>query len=126
MKGCNQAQIYGAYLETVQQANKQDQSAALLENLVAQANNSLRMVNSKNEEAILEFHDGTSLQVWKDLIEKRAEDIDQFLKKDKFRFGTFGSIDANQIMSKKVEELLLQEQLDNKLNFDHLVTDDPH
>ena len=29
-------------------------------------------------------------------------------------------------MSKKVEELLLQEQLDNKLNFDHLVSDDPH
>lgn len=48
------------------------------------------------------------------------------MKKDKFRFGTFGSIDASQIMSKKVEELLLQEQLDNKLNFDHLVSDDPH
>lgn len=109
VKGCNQAQVYGAYLETVQQANKPDQNAALLENLVAQANHALRMVNSKNEEAILEFHDEKSVQVWKDLVEKRAEEIDQFLKKDKFRFGTFGSIDANQIMSKKVEELLLQE-----------------
>ena len=43
---------------------------------MAQANNSLRVVNSKNEEAILEFHDEKSLEVWRNLIEKRAGEID--------------------------------------------------
>jgi thermostable 8-oxoguanine DNA glycosylase len=56
-------------------------------------------VNSKNEEAILEFEAQKNMKDWQNLIEKRADEIDSFLKKDKFRFGTFGSINANQIMS---------------------------
>lgn len=57
------------------------------------------MMNSKSEEIILEFQNTKSMTSWKMMVEKRAQEIDAFLKKDKFRFGTFGSIDGNQIMS---------------------------
>jgi len=46
------------------------------------------------------------------------------LKKDKFKFGDFGEIQASEI-NQKTTEMLIEQQLDNLGNFDHLVKDDP-
>ena len=82
------------------------------------------MKNSSGKECILEFSSIEERKDWTQHIVQKAEEIDAFLKKDKFQFGNFGSISTSFINS-KIEEALVQEQLDNKNNFDHLVDADP-
>ena len=72
----------------------------------------------------MEYRSKEVYQLWSELIRNKANDIDRFLNKDQFAFGDFGSISASKA-HQKIQETLLQEQLDQKNNFDHLVTDDP-
>jgi len=83
-------------------------------------------VNYKGAECFLQLSDSEDLSLWKDLIEEKAREIDVFLRRDKFKFGDFGTITADKVQSLKLEEIILQEQLDLKNNFDHLIKDDPN
>jgi hypothetical protein len=66
------------------------------------------MKNSSGKECILEFSSIEERKDWTQHIVQKAEEIDAFLKKDKFQFGNFGSISTSFINS-KIEEALVQE-----------------
>jgi hypothetical protein len=77
-------------------------------------------------ECIIEFQSEAERKAWIKLIVQKAEEIDQFLKKDKFKFGSFGQfLSADKVQTAKMQELVLSEQLDRKNNFDDLAKDDP-
>jgi len=57
---------------------------------IEQESNSVRLTNSQNFECIVEFQSESDRNAWTELILGKAEEIDQFLKKDKFKFGNFG------------------------------------
>lgn len=70
------------------------------------------MTNSKNQECILEFRLSKDKKLWTDKVKKRAEEIDQFLKRDKFKVGKFGSVKGKQLTNNKLQEIMVREQLD--------------
>lgn len=77
-------------------------------------------------ECVIEFQGESERKAWSDLITQKAEEIDKFLKKDKFKFGSFGQfLSADKIHSEKMQEIVLSEQFDRKNNFDDLAVDDP-
>jgi hypothetical protein len=113
---------YADYIGEVKHQSKHNQEARTGASQAAQ--HTTWMSNSSNLECILEYRSNEAYQLWSDLIVNKANDIDRFLKKDEFAFGNFGSISASKA-HQKIQETILQEQLDQKNNFDHLVTDDP-
>ena len=82
------------------------------------------MTNSKSQECILEFRLSKDKNSWTDKVKKRALEIDQFLKRDKFKVGKFGSVKGKQLTNNKLQEIMVREQLDEQ-GYDHLVKDDP-
>jgi hypothetical protein len=95
LKGCSSVQRYGEYIEEVKHQSGDDSEIRIGSNQATQ--NTVRMLNSQNQECILEFQSSEACQLWSDLIVLKANDIDQFLKKDKFVFGSFGSIEADKV-----------------------------
>ena len=73
MKGCTASQNYKIYLELIKSNN-----------ITENSNMSLRTVNSQGVECVIELQSQEILKQWQILIETRANEIDQFLKKDKF------------------------------------------
>ena len=74
----------------------------------------------------MEFTSEQSLETWSRIIEAKAQKIETFLKKDKFKFGDFGQMSSQDIKQYKLEEVIVQEQIDNIENYDHQVKDDPN